>query len=81
MPLLFMGSTFKALLYRILGVEPGEYLEKAARKRSMERIQLAEKASSEEKKRRRRKLRYEKTGKEKNRKAAEGTTYKSGSFL
>ncbi len=67
-----MGSTFKALLFRILRVEPGEYLEKATRKRSMERVQLAEKASNEQKKRCRRKLRYEKTGKRKKQKSCGG---------
>ena len=75
-----MGSTFKVLLYEVLGISPGKYLEAAARKRSLERIRKAEKASEEAVKKQRRRLRYDKSGRSRTLKAEEGETYKSGSF-
>ena len=75
-----MGATFKTLLYKCLGVEPGAYIQSATRAKSAKRLKLAEKACSEDAKRKRKQLKYHNVTKEMKQKQKEGTTYAAGDF-
>ena len=75
-----MGATFKTLLCKCLGIEPGDYMQSAMSAKSAKRLQLAEKASSQDAKRRRKQLKYKNVVKEVRQKQQEGATYAAGDF-
>ena len=62
-----MGSTFKSILWKTLGLVPGSNLEREAAARSAERLKKAEKAVDTIAKNRRKQLKYKKQSKEQKR--------------
>ena len=76
-----MGATFKALLFKILEMEPGRELEASSHEeKNKKRIVLAEKASSFKSKAHRKNLKYQKVKANEKKKNSEGQTYTSGGF-
>jgi len=74
-----MSSTFKSALFQEIGLSPEAYLINETKRKSLDRIQKAEKACDEAVRKRRR-LRYCKGSSAKGIKAKDGDTYKAGSF-
>ena len=74
------GATYREMLLRFMGIEPGNYLLKGALQKSIERVKKAKKASTKEAKTRRKKIEYDKVKKQKRTEKIEGSTYKAGPF-
>jgi len=75
-----MGASFKILICKVMGMDPGRNMEIHAKKKDFERIQKAEEDCSACAKSRRKKLKYEKLKKDDKKKCEEGETYSAGSF-
>ena len=75
-----MGTSFKILICKVMGMDPGRTMEIHAKKKEFERIQKAEEDCSARAKSRRKKLKYEKFKKDDKKKCEEGETYSAGSF-
>ena len=75
-----MGSTFKVLLLKLLGMEAGENMKRFLKDKDDERIKIAEKASSEAAKKHRKRLKYEQIESDQKTKIDEGETYGAGLF-
>ena len=75
-----MGASFRIVLCRILGIQPGVNLAKSSQEKDMKRLRKAEKKCSTPVKKRRRQLKYKSTTNDQKNKEKEGSTYLSGGF-
>ena len=75
-----VGSSFRSTLCRVLGIEPGYYLEQSSNEKDAKRLKKSFKASTEIAKSRRKQLKYRKAAQENKKKVAEGEMYAAGSF-
>eukprot|EP00112_Aurelia_sp_Birch-Aquarium-sp1_P002811 Seg1311.5 transcript_id=Seg1311.5/GoldUCD/mRNA.D3Y31 product="hypothetical protein" protein_id=Seg1311.5/GoldUCD/D3Y31 len=75
-----LGASFRHTVCKLLGIEPGDFLQKSSSEKDISRIKKAEKAGKETTKKRRRALKYKKSAQEQKKQSNEGTTYASGSF-
>ena len=75
-----VGATFKEMLCRTLGMEPGSALIEGSILKTVACLKKAEKAASKEGKSKRKRLKYDKISKDKKRTNKEGQTYKAGAF-
>ncbi len=69
------GTTYREMLLRFMGIEPGNYLLKGALQKSIERVKKQKEAKT-----RRKKIKYDKVKKQKGTEKTEGSTYKAGYF-
>ena len=76
-----MGATFKTVLCQCLGIEAGVHTKKASAIKSLQRLEIAKKASNKKAKTRRKRLKYKGISKEVQKKRQEGDTYSAGDFV
>ena len=74
------GATFRETICKVMGMEPGFYLEKGSMEKDIKRVKKAEKASRKEAKTRRKQLKYSKVATQRKCTKAEGKTYEAGAF-
>ena len=75
-----LGASFRHTVCKLLGIEPGDFLQRSSSEKDISRLKKAENANQESTKKRRRALKYKKNAKEQKKQSIEGTTYSSGSF-
>ena len=75
-----LGATFREMLCRFVGIDPGYYLIQGSLQKSSERLKKAEEKSSDERKKKRKMLKFKNTTKIQKTIANEGPTYKAGDF-
>ena len=74
------GATSRSTICKVLGIEPGLFLEKASNEKDAKRLKKSLKASTEVAKNRRKQLKYNKATQEQKKKRTEGIMYAAGSF-
>ena len=75
-----LGATFREMLCRFVGIDPGYYLIQRSLQKSSERLKRAEEKSCDERKIKRKMLKFKNTTKIRKTIANEGPTYKAGDF-
>ncbi len=75
-----LGASFKSILCKVLGFQPGTFLEIGSAKKDLKRLKKSAKDVKDVTKKRRRDLKYKKAKKDKTVKRQEGETYEGGKF-
>eukprot|EP00795_Rhopilema_esculentum_P002650 gene2650-847_t len=75
-----MGASYKNMIFQVMGIEPGKYLERSGIAKDVKRIRKAERAMTTTAKKRRKELKFKKSRSSKDASKREGKMYESGGF-